>query len=393
MSDDLDHAMRRLEELQLHYGRRFIVAMREHGGRVEKEGLARMESMFRRTGPPDYEEHVRQLMADYPQHYAERRVSRFELPSSAGTLLRLHKLIEDAHDTARWPGPRPLYGTVHSGRVNAMAVAIDSPTYFLVLIEHGLFGFANLFAKAISRAFPLEVEADGRRVCSGDPGRAVARIMAKDTQGEELRRRFLDLLIAYAVKGDPHYAESYFNEPEREVLHGGLLDGMELFVFAHERGHALLDHFNHAATRPLPEGGDGGAEYLSSWQQEFEADGFGLTIAAGTLARFGFDAPFAFGACCSFLSGIEILLRAVDMLNSGTTDSAAHETPTHPSPWTRCEMLRTYVMGVTGIKSDDRYFTSCRGLLNVIEAYWHAARPSLVALHQAGVRPVPLRLG
>jgi hypothetical protein len=43
MPDDLDHAMTRLEELQLDYGRRFIKAMREGGGRVEKDGLARLE--------------------------------------------------------------------------------------------------------------------------------------------------------------------------------------------------------------------------------------------------------------------------------------------------------------------------------------------------------------
>jgi hypothetical protein len=392
MADDLDHAMTRLEELQLHYGRSFIKVMRERGGRVEKEGLARLDALPRRTGTPEYEDYVRRQMADYPQLHAERRVSRFELPSTAGTLLRLHGLIEDAHDTARWPGPRPLFGTVHSGRVNAMAVAIDSPAYFLVLIESGVFGFANLFAKAISRAFPLDADADGRLVHSADSSRAVARIMAPGTEGEELRGRFFDLVTAYAVHGDPHHAAAYFNEPEREVLHAGLLDGMELFVVAHERGHAFLEHFDRAVTRPLAHEGEGGAEYLPSWQQEFEADGFGLTIAAGTLARFGFDAPFAFAACCSFLAGVEILLRAVDVLNTGTTNSVAHETPTHPSPGMRAEMLRTYVMSTIGIEPQDGYFAICKTLLNVIEAYWQAVAPSLEALHHAGVRPVPLTL-
>lgn len=392
MPDDLDHAMSRLEELQLHYGRRFIKAMRERGGRVEHEGLARLEAMPRRTGTPEYEDHVRRLMADYPQLHADRQVSRFELPSTAGTLLRLHGLIEDAHDTARWPGARPLIGTVHSGRVNAMAVAIDNPTYFLVLIENGVFGFANLFAKAISRAFPLDFDADGRPAAhSADSSRAVACIMAQDASGEEVRRRFLDLLTAYAVHGDPHWSERYFNEPEREVLHAGLLDGMELFVLAHERGHAFMNHFDRAATRPLADGTEGGAEYLPSWQQEFEADGFGLTIAAGTLARFGFDAPFAFGACCSFLAGMEILLRTVDVLNTGAI--AVHETPTHPAPGMRAQALQSYVMSATGIEPQDRYFTSCKALLNVIEAYWQAVAPSLEALHRAGVRAQPLTLG
>lgn len=393
MSDDLDHAMNRLEELQLHYSRSFIKMMRERGGRVEKEGLARLDALPRRTGTPEYEDYVAQQMADYPRHYAERRVSRFELPSTAGTLLRLGGLIEEAHDTTCWPGPRPLYGTVHSGRVNAMAVAIDNPAHFLVLIENGVFGFANLFAKAISRAFPLDLDAQGQRVCSADPIRAAARIAADDADGAELRRRFLDMLVAYAVLGDPHHAEPYFNEPEREVLHAGLLDGMELFVFAHERGHAFMSHFDRTATRPLADAETGGAEYLPSWKQEFEADGFGLTIAAGTLSRSGFDAPFAFAACCCFLAGLEMLLRTVDVLNTGSTDPTPHETPTHPSPWMRAEMLRTYVMGVTGIEAQDRYFATCRVLLDVIEAYWKAAAPSLTALHRAGVRPVPLTLG
>jgi hypothetical protein len=278
---------------------------------------------------------------------------------------------------------------VHSGRVNAMAVTIDSPVYFLVLIENGVFGFANLFAKAISRAFPLDLGADGSTRHSADPDRAVARIMAEDADGEELRRRFLDRITAYAVRGDPHHAEPYFNEPEREALHAGLLDGMELFVLAHERGHAVLEHFNRAATRPIENAGE--AEYLASWHQEFEADGFGLTITAGTLARFGFQVLLDFAACCSFLAGMEILLRTVDVLNTGTI--AAHETSTHPPPGMRAQMLQTYVMSVTGVGPEDRYFADCKGLLNVIEAYWQAVAPNLAALHRAGVRPVPLTLG
>lgn len=388
MADDLDHAMARLEELQLHYERRFVKAMRAIGGRVEAEGLARLEAMPRRTGTAEYEEFVRQQLADYPRLHAERQVSRFELPSTAGTLVRLQGLIEDTHDTARWPGPRPLIGTVHSGRVNAMAVAIDSPAYYLVLIESGVFGFANLFAKAISRAFPLDPGTDGRPAGhSADPRRAIACINADDAQGEELRHRFLDLLLAYAVHGDPHHAAPYFNEPEREFLHAGLLDGMELFVLAHERGHAFMNHFERAGTRPLPDGGEA-SEYLSSWQQEFEADGFGLTIAAGALARFGFDPAFAFAACCSFLAGMEVLLRTVDMLDTGAV--AEHGTPTHPPPGMRAQMLRDYVVGTTGIGPEDGYFATCKALLDVIEAYWRAAVPGLTALHHAGVRATSL---
>lgn len=128
-----------------------------------------------------------------------------------------------------------LFGTLNTQRVNGLILPVPNNPYYLILIETGLFGFANLIGKVMSLCFEWKQEENGMLRFSTDWEACRRRI---DNDPEPAMRLF-DLLIAYVVDGSPHGAAPYVVSRAVQTLATTFREGMEYFVLAHEIGHQV----------------------------------------------------------------------------------------------------------------------------------------------------------
>lgn len=110
---------------------------------------------------------------------------------------------------------RPLFGTVPSGKLNGVAIGIDNQSHHLILLEDGLFGFANLFCKVIAQALPLsEDREEGMIAFSSD----VDEVRVHLRENHIHVQRLADLLVGYVVLGHPHRAKPYLPNRTASLL-------------------------------------------------------------------------------------------------------------------------------------------------------------------------------
>lgn len=100
--------------------------------------------------------------------------------------------IEEILNARKIPlDPKPIIGTLPTGRVNGIALKVPDTDQIIVLIEDGLFGFANLAAKVVCRAFPILGEEDGHLNFSTDDDGWRKELSAKP----EISERFVEALV------------------------------------------------------------------------------------------------------------------------------------------------------------------------------------------------------
>jgi hypothetical protein len=115
-----------------------------------------------------------------------------------------------------------LFGTLPTGRVNAIALRVPESTFHLILMEDGLFGFANLMCKAVARVFPFGGETSGRLTFSTDKEDCLKSIKSN----ADICQRFLETIYAYIVGGHPHMARPYLPDGTYDALSTNLRQSM-----------------------------------------------------------------------------------------------------------------------------------------------------------------------
>jgi len=120
--------------------------------------------------------------------------------------------------------------------------------------------------------------------------------------------RLADLILNYLVNGNVFASERYFPPMSYVRRIGNWLNAMEYFVLGHEYGHCWLGHFQRAA-RQIPHGIYD--EAAVSWQQEYEADAFGLRVMLDCMRANSEQTTLAYAAVEVFFSGIELISRSL----------------------------------------------------------------------------------
>ena len=155
----------------------------------------------------------------------------------------IEKVIKDKNISL---AQSPLFGTLPTGRVNGIVISVPQSKYFIILIEEGLFGFANLASKAITRAFPLKKsDKEGYATFSTEDADWMEEIDSNPDRAE----KFAELLFAYLIGGDPHRSTPYLPEPQYDNLASAMRSAMELFVVGHEYGHIVSGHLSGGDTK------------------------------------------------------------------------------------------------------------------------------------------------
>src|SRR5262249_38260681 len=152
-------------------------------------------------------------------------------------------------------------------------------------------------------------------------------IEARLNSHNNLFPRFAELFINYAVNGDPHTAPEYNPAAEYIPLTSAWRDAMEFFILGHEFGHFRLGQLEAAARRLIRRSGYSGS--AMKWDQEFEADGFGLRVTlAGLRERHG-NPAVTYAGVEMFLRGLGLVDRVVaEFVGRPYTDEGSD---THPA--------------------------------------------------------------
>jgi hypothetical protein len=271
---------------------------------------------------------------------------------------------------------RPLMGTLPLGRANAAAIRVPFIHQFIVVFHHGLFAFVNLLAKVVAAAIP----SDG----STEPATfryEIEEIDERMRHDSVILERFTDALTSYLLDGRPRTRGQYVLAQPNRTWCDILVQSAELFALGHEYSHIIRGHLDQVETFP----GSPLAEIPLSHAQEFEADQLGAILATAAMRKRRYD--FTFGYCGTdfFCTAMDIVMRALSVLQNGTED--IYQSETHP-PWLiRRSLLRLSIPHWVGGERARIPLYLATSIDHILTTLWGAARPTFVALRDAGARP------
>jgi hypothetical protein len=333
---------------------------------------------------PEALEALRATLDPGPQGAGRGAVpTRFEDPVLYGLLVKLADEVESAATALSLPlPPRPLLGTLPTGQVNAMTVLVPGTSEHLVIFESQLFLFALLFSKAVVRALPFERDGDGWVRFSAEQ----AQVRSNIEQDREVLQRFLEVLLAYVVHGAPAAAPQYFPPEPYQSFAAILRDSMELFVLGHEYGHIIEGHLG-MTTKSAALLGDQEVDRVTySWQQELEADKWGLQLMIPAMQRSRqVDLGLSFWGADFFFSSVDVVRKAIAVLRTGREETVSLES--HPPPDVRREVVRRVLASSLPDDAANGAISLGKMLETVIGHLWTLARPSFQRLHEQGGRP------
>ena len=305
--------------------------------------------------------------------------SKFQDP---GWYFLLCSLTDDLNEVLYRTGvknlPPHLFGSLPTGQVNGMALRVPQTKEFVILIEEGLFAYANLAAKALVMAFPLRDEGNGMMSMA---------ISAEDARIELGKNpvpleKFKELLLAYVIGGHPHFAKSYFSDSYFEQVASAFRNSFELFVIGHEYGHILAGHLTSNKTKKAMLADESEDEIATNWQNEFEADVRGLDLMLMAQQKNGLDLPLSFSGAVFFFKCVEIIEKAISIIQTG--DVTASHSITHPPTQTRLEFLYTTINNSVPVEHTAETFQVAKAVEVTMDLMFGYCEPALKQAHDAG---------
>lgn len=245
-----------------------------------------------------------------------------------------------------------------------------------MVFETGLFTMLHLIAKVIVQAAPVTQD-DESLAFSFDIHEVRAHL---DTVPTTTQRLF-EVLVAYALTGQPAFARPYLLPQHQANLARVLADAAELFVVGHEYGHVVAGHLEEGTQRTQILGGNPFQEIVQNWASEFEADSIGLLLADMAMKLRGVDSSVSYIGSDLFLTCADLLGKAVSTIRSGDPDRGAIS-PTHPPAHLRRDRLRKNRSTRAACSSDAIGFA--RQVDDVANEMWIRLEPRVRRLHHEG---------
>lgn len=304
---------------------------------IERDFGERMEHALAKEEEVHGKEHADALRDELNRQFKDVP-TKYENPITYKIINRLFDRINAAaieHNVTS--GEPPIFGTLPSGRVNAMALSPTNDSQnCIVLFETEFFAYVNLFSKVLAQGIPLK---DGTFSFQSDD------IKAHLSNESDALNRLRELVTALLLDGRPRNAPQYFLLAPRSTIAGIFLDAVELFVMGHEYAHVALGHLTKARSMTPPVQAPEVFEILpESWQAEYEADALGAMLAIRASAQYGSDTTFAALAPIVFFECIKLVTHCASVIATGDSLSAWPISQTHPPPDMRWKSIETNVI-------------------------------------------------
>lgn len=342
-------------------------------------------NFYKELGPKNDQsfEEFKERLFEEQRELQELTPTKFEDPNWYGLVHGMALKIEQVVKSLGYEfKSKPLFGTIPTGRVNGMALKIPNSSYCAILIEDGLFGFANLMCKAVARVFPFIKTDNGMMTFSTDEAAWKSELNSSDV----IKDRFFDALFSYLVGGHPHMAEPYLPERNYDSFTSLLRDSMELFILCHEYGHIISGHLDSDGKKSMIAGVEDEEVFLS-WSEEIEADVRGLELFLNVRANDGYDLALSFMGADLFFGCIEAIEKSVAILKNGTDETSL--SATHPPVSFRREALRKALRRSFTEEQLEGVFNLSDTAYSIVGALWKGSEERLIRAHNNGVHPSP----
>ena len=209
-----------------------------------------------------------------------------------------------------------------------MGCGMDGET--LMLFCDGFFGMANLVSKVVAQSFPIISDGDSVLSFSAEKEKVKEYIRNNKTA----KARFMDVVLAYVFKQNPHYAKQYMIDRKYVQLVELFRDAFKIFVVAHEYAHLCLGHLSKENTKRKTDILNDYERVIYSWVEEGSADLLAtqITVLSSDDAALG-------------IAGIWICLNVIDILdalnvNDNDDKSILQQYFTHPPVEIRKENIK-----------------------------------------------------
>lgn len=289
----------------------------------------------------------------------------------------------------------PVIGTLPLPDINARTMPVPDSTEHLVLFHHGLITFALMISKAIVQTFPVIQKSDGNAFSYGT-GRVSLSISdvserAFDLSAEGIRTHIIDnpsisARFIEAIDGfiNTSLPPQYVASPIYSLASGLVIDSMELFVFGHEYGHIVARHIS--ADTPtaamLPDSADSPRALNYSWEQEYEADRYGLVLSVAAMdAKYAKEyaaeeeSAFSYAGSELFFGAMEVIDRAISTVKYGHPEGR-RSSATHPPASERRLNLRRSLTELIRPEAAVAVIRMGAAIEVAIEALWQEAMPT-----------------
>jgi hypothetical protein len=310
--------------------------------------------------------------------------SRFQEPEWYSLLKRLNREIDVAltENNVQVPRLTTLYGSLPTGNLNGMFVAVPESDATLLLFDDGTFGFVNLISKAVGEVFPTISD-------SADLNGTRDEILEAFRVHPDVARHFADVLVAYLIKGNPQYTPPYFPGLGSAKTASTLRHSMEIFVLGRELGHLYCGHVSQEKKKPKVLGKSRIDLLPMTWEEEYEADFRGLYFLLVTQVQGEGNLSLSYAGLDLFFGAVEILEDARHILAPGNLTCERENAPGNPPIHARRERMREILKENLG-GGDAAYPLKMAGTNTIIlDTFWSYCKPRLIQLHNEGVRASP----
>ena len=278
--------------------------------------------------------------------------------------------------------PPLLFGTLPTGRINALAVSVPDSDYPLVLFDFGLFRFTGEMAKILATLIPVQLRSVPFEMRL-DMGKALDPQYAVD-QRPELIAHFTEVLYKYLVEGNPRRMPAVdVSGTDQRFLSGYFMAASRTFILGHEMGHVLEGHVTGKKETRALIGGFSAPEIVRSWDDQDVADQWGLNYEQCQRA----NPEWALVGSSLFFCCWIAYERCLVALTSGRTDLESLGSDTHPPATERRNRLRAFCQK----NYDPGYIGEGLEWSSYIEALMDAfmtrISPAFQQMHASGLRP------
>jgi hypothetical protein len=308
--------------------------------------------------------------------------TKYETPNNYLILLGLLKDIEKSAIQLSMEIPQlPIMGTLNSGRVNAMAIAVPNSDEYIIVFEFQVFMFALLFCKAIALAIPDLGEKDGMWHFSLN----MQDIEKEINNNKNAIQRFSEVLSAYLLFGVPGKAPPYSPKHTVSLLANILYTSMELFIMGHEYGHIQRNHFTQSSRMSIKIGQKDVQELRPEWKKEIEADIIGLQLSTHAMLGKGYPLDLCISGAGLFFNCMDVVEKGLSLLRTGGDKN--NISTTHPPNSVRGELINKFLTDTIPKEEIEGPMQTSNTIGKITELLWEKSKPLFRKLHEEGKKP------
>jgi hypothetical protein len=333
---------------------------------------------------PDSQIPSQEELDEYIESEFEKCPSPYQNPILYSTIIKYsQKLISSAERMDLKINHPIIFGTIPTGIINGVAYRPTEKKGSIILLEEGVWGFANLTSKIIAKVYPMEIT--GEEGVTFFPNLHLVEKNLNDNP--IIYDRFLDLIYSYIVLGDPHKAEQYFIESPQREFASFFCEQMEMFILGHEIAHVVLGHLDKNEINSTKIGKNKTNTKHIDWAQETQADLYSIEFIINILEEEQSNSTYFFFGADLFFNCIEVIENAVRILKSGNDEMISINSK-HPPTIVRWGILKQSFIETVSDDFVDSFKELSDSVRYIFQLLWENSRPRLIELYNKGERPL-----